>query len=95
VPDPVMFKRFLDAADYEFDCSDDSSAGSYDPTRECFMVAIGDLVDGTSVEGAGDRSPPKPRDQHTSKPGTKRPSHLAGERRRHQCVAGSCARVRG
>jgi hypothetical protein len=29
VPDPVMFKRFLDATDYWFGYSDDSSAGSY------------------------------------------------------------------
>jgi hypothetical protein len=42
VPDPVMFQRFLDAADYCFGYSDDSSAGSYDPTRECFMVAKDD-----------------------------------------------------
>jgi hypothetical protein len=34
VPDPVMFKRFLDAADYWFGYSDDSIAGSYDPARE-------------------------------------------------------------
>jgi hypothetical protein len=33
VPDPVMFQRFLDAADYWFDYSDTSSAGSYDPAR--------------------------------------------------------------
>jgi hypothetical protein len=33
VLDPVMFQRFLDAADYWFGCSDDSSTGSYDPTR--------------------------------------------------------------
>jgi hypothetical protein len=31
VPDPVMFRRFLDATDYWFGCSDDSSVGSYDP----------------------------------------------------------------
>jgi hypothetical protein len=31
VSDPVMFRRFLDAADYWFGYSDDSSAGSYDP----------------------------------------------------------------
>jgi hypothetical protein len=31
MPDPVMFSRFLDATDYWFGCSDDSSAGSYDP----------------------------------------------------------------
>jgi hypothetical protein len=29
----VMFRRFLDATDYWFSYSDDSSAGSYDPAR--------------------------------------------------------------
>jgi hypothetical protein len=38
VPDPVIFRRFLDVADYWFDYSDDSSAGSYDPARECYVV---------------------------------------------------------
>jgi hypothetical protein len=38
VPEPVMFWWFLDATDYWFSYSDDSSAGSYDPTRECFVV---------------------------------------------------------
>jgi hypothetical protein len=33
-----MFQRFLDAADYWFGYSDDSSAGSYDPACECFVV---------------------------------------------------------
>jgi hypothetical protein len=42
VLDPVMFQWFLDAADYWFGCSDNSNAGSYDPARECFIVAIGD-----------------------------------------------------
>jgi hypothetical protein len=40
--DPVMFQRFLDALDYCFGCSDDSSAGSYDPARECFVVVVDD-----------------------------------------------------
>jgi hypothetical protein len=40
VPDPVMFQRFLDATDYWFGYSDDSSTGSYDPARECFVVVI-------------------------------------------------------
>jgi hypothetical protein len=31
VPDPVMFRRFLDATDYWFGYSDNSSVGSYDP----------------------------------------------------------------
>jgi hypothetical protein len=52
-----MFQRFLDAANYWFGCSDTSSAGSYDPACECFMVAIGDVVDGASSAGAGGGEP--------------------------------------
>jgi hypothetical protein len=72
VPDPVMFQQFLDAADYWFDYSETSSAGSYDPARECFMVAIGDVVDGTSAAGAGDGD--NPRDPGTSMPRNSGPS---------------------
>jgi hypothetical protein len=42
MPDPVMFRRFLDATDYWFGCSDDSSFGSYDPVRECCVVIAND-----------------------------------------------------
>jgi hypothetical protein len=42
VPDPVMFRRFVDATDYWFGCSDDSSTGSYDPARECYVVIAND-----------------------------------------------------
>jgi hypothetical protein len=54
-----MFQRFLDTADYWFGYSDDSSAGIYDPARECLMVAIGDLVDDTSMAGAGNGEGPQ------------------------------------
>jgi hypothetical protein len=54
VPDPVMFKRFLDATDYWFGCSDDSSTGSYDPARECCVVIANDPANATGVVGAGD-----------------------------------------
>jgi hypothetical protein len=33
VPDPVMFQRFLNAVDYWFGCSDNSSIGNYDLAR--------------------------------------------------------------
>jgi hypothetical protein len=59
VPDPVMFRRFLNVADYWFGCSDTSRAGSYDPARKCFMVAIGDVVDGARSAGDGDGEPPR------------------------------------
>jgi hypothetical protein len=59
VPDPVMFQRFLDAADYWFGCSDDSSAGSHDLARECFVVVIDDQADDTNVAGAGDGEAPQ------------------------------------
>jgi hypothetical protein len=51
VPDLVMFQRFLDTADYWFVFSDNSSAGSYDPARECFVVVVDDHVDGASATG--------------------------------------------
>jgi hypothetical protein len=58
VSDPVMFQWFLDTADYWFGYSETSSAGSHDPARECFVVAVGDEVDGASSTGAGDRERP-------------------------------------
>jgi hypothetical protein len=54
-----MFQRFLDAADYWFGYSNDSSVGSYDPTRECFVVVVDDQTDGTNAVGAGDREAPR------------------------------------
>jgi hypothetical protein len=54
VPDPVMFKRFLDATDYWFGRSDDSSTGSYDPARECCVVIANDPANATGAVCAGD-----------------------------------------
>jgi hypothetical protein len=54
VPDLVMFRRFLDATDYWFGCSDDSSTGSYDPTRECCVVIANDPANATGTVGTGD-----------------------------------------
>jgi hypothetical protein len=58
VPDPVMFRRFLDTTDYWFGCSDDSSAGSYDPARECCLVIANDLANAADAAGAGDGEVP-------------------------------------
>jgi hypothetical protein len=52
VPDPVMFRRFLDATDHWFGYSDDSSAGSYDPVRECCVVITNDPANAAE---SGDR----------------------------------------
>jgi hypothetical protein len=54
VPDLVMFRRFLDATDYWFGCSDDSSTGSYDPAQECCVVIANDPANVTGAAGAGD-----------------------------------------
>jgi hypothetical protein len=62
VPDPVMFQRFLDTADYWFGYSDDSSAGSYDPARECFVVVVDDQADGANVAGLATEKPPGTRE---------------------------------
>jgi hypothetical protein len=59
VLDPAMFQRFLDIADYWFSYSDDSSAGSYDPVRECFVVVVDDQANDTNAVGAGDGEAPK------------------------------------
>jgi hypothetical protein len=58
VPDPVMFQRFLDAADYWFGYSNDSSTGSYDLAWECFVVVVDDQENGTNAAGAGDGEVP-------------------------------------
>jgi hypothetical protein len=57
VPDPMMFQRFLDAADYWFGCSDDSSIGSYDPACDCFVIVDNEHVD--SANGVGDGDAPQ------------------------------------
>jgi hypothetical protein len=62
VPDPVMFQRFLDAADYWFGYSNDSSVGNYDPARECFVVVVDDQANDVNVAGAGDGEAPGTRE---------------------------------
>ena len=42
VRDPDAFRSFQLAATYCLTCSEDSSEGDYDPTRECFMVELAD-----------------------------------------------------
>jgi hypothetical protein len=61
VPDPLMFRWFLDATDYWFGYSDNSSAGSYDPAWECFVVLANDQANAANVAEAGDGEvPPGP-----------------------------------
>jgi hypothetical protein len=59
MPDPVMFQRFLDVADYWFGYSDTSSAESYDPACERFMVGLDDVADGTNTTRDGDGEDPR------------------------------------
>jgi hypothetical protein len=47
----MMFRRFLDAVDYWFGYSVDSSAGSYDPARECYIVIANDPANTADVAG--------------------------------------------
>jgi hypothetical protein len=54
VPDPVMFRWFPDATDYWFSYSDDSSAGSNDPARECCVVITNDQANATNTAEAQD-----------------------------------------
>jgi hypothetical protein len=59
VPDPVMFQRFVDTANYWFGYSDDSSAGSYDPACDCFVVVVDDQTDGGNMAGPSDGEAPR------------------------------------
>ena len=43
------FLSFQAATDYCLTCSDDSSEGDYDPTRECFVTMIGEPGDDNNV----------------------------------------------
>jgi hypothetical protein len=45
VRDLEAFLSFQATTDYCLVCSDDSSEGDYDPTRECFVALIGELGD--------------------------------------------------
>jgi hypothetical protein len=58
VPDPVMFQWFLDATDHWFGYSDNPSAGSHDPVRECFVVLANDQANTANVAEAGDGQVP-------------------------------------
>jgi hypothetical protein len=61
VPDPVMFRQFLDSTDYWLGYSNNSSAGSYDLAWECFIVLANDQVNAANAAGAGDGEvPPGP-----------------------------------
>jgi hypothetical protein len=64
--------------DYWFVYSDDSSAGSYDPTRECFVWSS---TTRRMERGGGwrRRSPPKLGKWSTPGPGAERALHLTGE----------------
>jgi hypothetical protein len=53
-----MFQRFLDATDYWFGYSDNSSAGSYDPVRECFVVIANVQANAANAAKAGDGEVP-------------------------------------
>jgi hypothetical protein len=61
VPDLVMFRRFLDATDYWFGYSDDSSAGSYDPARECCVVITSNQANTADAAEAGEERFPSVR----------------------------------
>jgi hypothetical protein len=67
-----MFQRFLDAADYWFGYSDDSSVGSYDPARECFVVVVDDQADGAAGAGNGE-APRNPKANVPQNPGASTP----------------------
>jgi hypothetical protein len=65
-----MFQWFLDAANYWFGYSDNSSAGSYDPARECFVMIANDQAN-TANAAWRRRGPPRPQNWTTPGRGAK------------------------
>jgi hypothetical protein len=57
-----MFRRFLDITDYWFGYFDGSSAGSYDPARECCVVITNDQENAANAAEAGDGEVPLARE---------------------------------
>jgi hypothetical protein len=74
-----MLWRFLDAMDYWFGCSDDSSAGSYDPARECCVVITNNQANAANAAEAGDREVPPVRGLVHARAWAKRPALLTIE----------------
>jgi hypothetical protein len=94
VPGPVMFWRFLDATDYWFVYSDNSSAGSYDPTRECFVVLANDQANAVNAAEAGDGEiPPGPGTGPHQGAGPSAPPSSPPRGGRHQRATGSRLRA--
>jgi len=60
VRDLDAFRSFQLTANYCLICSEDSSKGDYDPTRECFMVELanGAMDDAPSDDGNNEEPPP-------------------------------------
>ena len=56
VHDLEAFLSFQAAADYCLACSDGSSEGDYDPTRECFVAVIGEPGDDDDVAADATRA---------------------------------------
>jgi hypothetical protein len=94
VPDPVMFRWFLDATDYWFGYFDDSSAGSYNPARECCVVITNDQANAVNAAEAGEGEvPPRYGNWTTPGCGANRPSLLTTDGGRRQRAVGSSARA--
>jgi hypothetical protein len=53
-----MFRWFLDATDYWFGYSNDSSAGSYGPAQECCVVITNDQANAANAAEASDGEVP-------------------------------------
>ena len=57
------FWSFQLMANYCLTCSEDSSEGDYDPTRECFMVELADVVVDEAPSDDGNNEEPPPANQ--------------------------------
>ena len=70
--DPKAMRRFMAASDYCFGYSDSDDEGTYDPTRECFVVELRMPRAGDETKGQATphlrASNPRPRGTRTPPP---------------------------
>jgi len=76
VRDLEAFLSLQVAADYCLACSDDSSEGDYDPTRECFVAVIGEPGDDDNIAADAARAATAAAGP-TAAPGPSTPTNVA------------------
>jgi hypothetical protein len=95
VLDPVMFQRFLDAADYGSVVPTTPASGDTTPHVSASWWSSTTRPTARTWRGLVTEKPPRTRGPAYPRTRGQAHPHIAGKRHRHQCAAGSSTRARG